>query len=125
MIRTSLLNTSRDHLFRGGAVPTLFQILRAPQFFLAKFRKKYARIIRVYTVSFLEFILRINTFLGKQNMSISLWSCRLLGDSDTSYSATTVHELIGALLEVRLKSGCTSAMATTAPLLALGTIMAL
>ena len=50
MIRTSLLNAWRDHLFRGGAVPTLIPILRAPQFFFAKFRKKYARIIRVYTV---------------------------------------------------------------------------
>ena len=34
----------------SGAVPTLFQIIRTPQFFFAKFRKKYARNIRVYTV---------------------------------------------------------------------------
>ena len=34
----------------GGAVPTLFQIMHAPQFFFAKFQKKYAWNIRVYTV---------------------------------------------------------------------------
>ena len=41
-------------LFGGGAVPTLFQIMRAHQFFFAKLRKKYARNIRVYTVVFGE-----------------------------------------------------------------------
>ena len=40
----------RDHLFGGGAVPTLFQIMHSPQFLFAKFRKKYARNIRVYMV---------------------------------------------------------------------------
>ena len=48
----ALHSTWRDHLFRGGAVPTLFQIMRAPQFFFAKFCKKYARNIRVYTVCY-------------------------------------------------------------------------
>ena len=51
MIRTSLLYAWRDHLFGGGAIPTLFQIMHAPQFFFAKFQKKYARNIRIYTVT--------------------------------------------------------------------------
>ena len=57
MIRTSVLNAWRVHLFRGGAVPTLIQILRIPQFFFAKFRKKYAWIIRVYTVTIKQYSL--------------------------------------------------------------------
>ena len=38
-------------LFGGRAVPTFFQIMREPQFFFAKFRKKYAWNIRVYMVN--------------------------------------------------------------------------
>ena len=36
----------------GGAVPILFQIMCAPQFFFTKFRKKYAWNINVYTGGF-------------------------------------------------------------------------
>ena len=51
MIHTSLLNAWRDHLFWGRAVPTLFKILRTPQFFFAKFQEKYVWNIHVYTVT--------------------------------------------------------------------------
>ena len=37
-------------LFGGGALRTLFQIMRTPQFFFAKFRKKYVRNIHLYMV---------------------------------------------------------------------------